>query len=46
MEKSEFIALPKDTTPLIIQGDVIKSIQKIPDNSISVVVMENLIWKK
>ena len=44
MEKSDFIELPKDVTPLILQGDVMKSLQKIPDNSISVVVTSPPYW--
>jgi len=44
MEKNEFIELPKDTIPLILQGDVIKCLQKIPDNSVSVTVTSPPYW--
>ena len=44
MEKSDFIEMPKETTPLILQGDVIKNLQRISDNSISVVVTSPPYW--
>ena len=30
MEKSGFIQLPNDVTPLVLQGDIMKSLHKIP----------------
>ncbi len=44
IEKRDFVELPKDITPLILQGDVIESLQKIPDNSVSVVVTSPPYW--
>ncbi|ODS37335.1 hypothetical protein BEH94_07105 [Candidatus Altiarchaeales archaeon WOR_SM1_SCG] len=38
------IDLPKDTTPLILEGDVLECLKKIPDNSISVVVTSPPYW--
>jgi len=44
IEKHDFIELSKDIIPLILQGDVIESLQKIPDNSVSVVVTFPPYW--
>ena len=44
MNEKNFIELPKTTTPLILQGDVIENIKRIPDNSISVIVTSPPYW--
>lgn len=44
MEKSNFITLPKDTTPLILVGDVINRLKNIPDKSVNVIVTSPPYW--
>lgn len=44
VEKSNFITLPKDTTPLLLVGDVINRLKNIPDKSINVIVTSPPYW--
>lgn len=39
-----FIKLPRDSTPLVLIGDVIEQLRRIPDKSISVVVTSPPYW--
>ncbi len=39
-----FIELPKNIIPIILQGDVMESLKKIPDSSISVIVTSPPYW--
>ena len=44
MEKNNFVKLPKNTTPLILLGDVISRLKNIPDKSINVIVTSPPYW--
>lgn len=44
MEKSNFIDLPKDLTPLVLVGDVITRLKSIPDKSVNVIVTSPPYW--
>lgn len=42
----EFIQLPKDTTPLVIIGDVIEALRKLPSKSIDVIITSPPYYKQ
>jgi len=44
MDKSGFIRLPKDTTPIILVGDVLTRLKNIPNKSINVIVTSPPYW--
>ncbi|MEM3370310.1 MAG: site-specific DNA-methyltransferase [Candidatus Woesearchaeota archaeon] len=46
MDKSNLITLPKDTTPLILVGDVISRLKDIPDKSVNVIVTSPPYWRQ